>query len=100
MDKIEDFISQFLLAITIFIIEDNWHRSKYRYHRSLEDEYYQLLNQYAKVFTPSNVVEGLVSEVGSDFIRINYKNRDVTCIIPKNSIYSLEKDLSKIAKEG
>lgn len=89
MEKFEEFLSQLLLSLIISYIE-NPQKSKYKYNWCLEDEYNKLQNQYIKVYTQTNEVEGTISEVGSDFIRIDCKKTNSSYIIPKNCICLLE----------
>ncbi|PHO06573.1 hypothetical protein BFT35_10400 [Thermoanaerobacterium thermosaccharolyticum] len=95
MEKLEDFLSQLLLALLLSYIEENSKKGKYKYDWCLEDEFNKLKNQCIKIYTQSNVIEGTVSEVGSDFIRIDCKKTNVSYIIPKNSIYVIEKGMNR-----
>ncbi|KAA5808108.1 DUF2642 domain-containing protein [Thermoanaerobacterium thermosaccharolyticum] len=94
MEKLEEFLSQLLLALLLSYIEENSKKGKYKYDCCLEDEFNKLKNQYIKIYTQSNVIEGTVSEVGSDFIRIDCKKTNVSYIIPKNCIYAIEKNIN------
>lgn len=93
-DKLTDIISQFILAIAISFFEDmlKGKNSKYNYSWCLEDEYYHDLNQHIKVYTGSDTIEGTITEVGSDFIKIITKNNGNTYIIPKSNICFFKKD--------
>jgi hypothetical protein len=93
MEKLEDFLSQLLLALILSYIEDNSKKDKYKYDCCLEDEFNRLKNQYIKIYTQSNVIEGAVSKIGSDFVKIDCKKTNVSYIIPKNCIYAIEKTL-------
>ncbi|ADL69582.1 hypothetical protein Tthe_2103 [Thermoanaerobacterium thermosaccharolyticum DSM 571] len=94
MEKLEEFLSQILLALILSYIEENSKKGKYKYDWCLEDEFNKLKNQCIKIYTQSNVIEGTVSEVGSDFIRIDCKKANVSYIVPKNCIYAIEKGIN------